>query len=128
MEVEILKSESGNKRLDNDTVVRFSDMFFVLSIPLRMSIADFLVQSEAPQRVTEIVAACDSEQAVVSGHLKILYQKGIVERERRGICVYYSIVNPDVINFVKWVHEWVLREDPTATVLRETQRRADDRD
>lgn len=111
MAEEIVTSKSGNKRLDNDTIVRFSDMFFVLSIPLRISIVDFLVHSESPQRVTEIVAACESEQAVVSGHLKILYQKGILERDRKGICVYYRVANRDVTNFVGWIHEWVTRNE-----------------
>ncbi|WP_394794940.1 ArsR/SmtB family transcription factor [Armatimonas sp.] len=96
--------------LDMPTLERIAPMIRVLSHPLRLRILDFLEKSDCPQRVTEIVDASDgAQQAIVSQQLKILRDMGILNADRRGNCVYYSIGNTKALYFLDCIrrHEVV---------------------
>ncbi|WP_395137854.1 ArsR/SmtB family transcription factor [Armatimonas sp.] len=87
--------------LDMPTLERIAPIIRVLSHPLRLRILDFLEKSDCPQRVTEIVEASEgAQQAIVSQQLKILRDIGILNAERRGNCVYYSIKNTNILYFL----------------------------
>lgn len=51
--------------------------------------------------VSELVDLLDASQANVSQHLAILRDRGIVEPDRRGNNVYYSLRHPEVIDAVE---------------------------
>ena len=68
--------------------------------PLRLRILDYLRQCGQPQNVTEIVAACDSEQAFVSQQLRILKDQGILQSKRAGSFVYYDVANEAIFHLI----------------------------
>lgn len=76
----------------------------LLSSPWRIRILDFLDTTGKPERVTDIVAACeDLPQVMVSQQLRILREGGLVESDRRGNRVFYRIAHPRVGHYLKSV-------------------------
>jgi len=60
-----------------------------LSEPLRLRIVDLL--REGARSVSDITKALNEEIVIVSHHLGILYNSGIVEREKQGRYVIYRL-------------------------------------
>jgi ArsR family transcriptional regulator len=67
-----------------------------LSHPLRLCIVDLLSQHERLS-VNEICYALDSEQSLTSHHLSNMKLKGILDSEREGKNIYYSLKLKDVV-------------------------------
>lgn len=69
---------------------RLADVFAVLADPVRLRLLSLI--SSAPNGE---VCACDlvepigKSQPTVSHHLRILFESGLVEREKRGVWVWY---------------------------------------
>ncbi len=61
-----------------------------LGHPLRLRILDVL-EKGGEATVTEIYEALGVEQAVASQHLTTMWDKGILQRRKDGVHVYYSI-------------------------------------
>ena len=53
--------------------------------------------AEGRKNVTQLVEALGSPQATVSRHLKVLRERGMVNSERDGVNVYYSLADQRVI-------------------------------
>lgn len=53
--------------------------------------------SQAPRSVTDLCANLNLTQPLVSRHLKILRERGMVTNERQGALVVYSLANPKII-------------------------------
>lgn len=82
-------------RTDVDTTYGgVADLFAALASPLRAAIVHRLTQNE--QSVHELVDALDASQPLVSQHLARLRHVGLVEGERRGREVVYSISDDHV--------------------------------
>ena len=96
--------------LDARTISTAAPLLRTIGHALRLRILDFLDRSGAAQRVTEIVAAVDAEQAVVSQQLKVLRDENRLAAERRGNCVYYRIIDEDIASVLNF-----LRHEPFAT-------------
>ena len=67
------------------------DLFKALGDVSRMAILASLAEACGPLRVTEIGTCCPQDLSVVSRHLAVLRDAGVVEAERRGREVYYRI-------------------------------------
>ena len=78
--------------LDRERLESVARMFSALSEPTRLQILQSL--QPGPLSVTEIVERLGAKQANVSKQLGILYQAGLVERERHGNIVRYFISEP----------------------------------
>jgi DNA-binding transcriptional ArsR family regulator len=63
--------------------------FRLLGEPMRLKILQAVCPT--PRTVTDIVRRVDSTQANVSKHLALLAAAGILRREKKGQCVYYSV-------------------------------------
>ena len=61
-----------------------------LGHPLRLRILDVL-EKDGECTVTQIYEALQVEQAVASQHLTTMWDKGILQRRKDGVHVYYSI-------------------------------------
>ncbi|MBV8560297.1 MAG: helix-turn-helix transcriptional regulator [Acidimicrobiia bacterium] len=67
--------------------------FAALADPARLRLLSLIAAQEAGE-----VCACDlveplgKSQPTVSHHLKVLYEAGLVDREKRGTWVWYSVV------------------------------------
>lgn len=76
-------------------------LFSVLSEPSRLRILQLL--QDGPANVTQIVNRLALKQANVSKQLGILFDAGIVGREREGLQVRYAIRMPLVFELCKLV-------------------------
>ena len=65
-------------------------MLKCLGHPVRLQVLQ-LLQEEGEQTVTQVYEALDIEQAVASQHLSTMRDKGILQRRREGVHVYYAI-------------------------------------
>jgi ArsR family transcriptional regulator, arsenate/arsenite/antimonite-responsive transcriptional repressor len=78
--------------LDPDAAVELAAAFAALADPARLRLLSLI----AAQPTGE-VCACDlvqplgKSQPTVSHHLKVLYEAGLVDRERRGTWVWYRV-------------------------------------
>jgi DNA-binding transcriptional ArsR family regulator len=75
--------------------------FQILGEPYRLRILQAL--EERPMTVNQIVDALEGNQPNVSKHLQILFDAGLVGRERSGNSVLYSIADPVVFKLCELV-------------------------
>ena len=75
-----------------------STVFYALSDPIRLEIISYLRDGE--KCVCEIVPHLNLIQPLVSRHLKILKDTGIVRCRKDGTKRMYSIVDPRIHNIV----------------------------
>ena len=85
--------------------------------PVRLELLDLLAQ--APRSVEEVARASGQSTANTSQHLQGLHAAGLVERERDGTRVRYSVA-PEPLRL------WLALRDVSAARLAEVQRAADD--
>jgi rhodanese-related sulfurtransferase/predicted transcriptional regulator len=85
--------------------------------PVRLELLDLLAQ--APRSVEELARASNQSTANASQHLKALHAAGLVERERDGNRVRYSVA-------LEPLRLWLALRDVSAARLAEVQRAAHD--
>ncbi len=78
---------------------RRSTVIKALAHPSRLYIVDKL--AERPHCVNELAALVGSEMPTVSKHLSVLKNAGVVQDEKRGASIYYSLRIPCILNFFK---------------------------
>ena len=67
--------------------------FKALADPARLRVLNFIAaQPDGEACVCHFTALLGLAQPTVSHHLRLLYEAGLVDRERRGTWVYYRIV------------------------------------
>ena len=70
--------------------------------PLRLIIIEELNSGEKP--VGELVETLGVPQAVVSRHLAVLRNRGVVKTRREGTNIYYRITDPKICDACGMVH------------------------
>jgi DNA-binding transcriptional ArsR family regulator len=75
--------------------------FQVLGEPCRIRILQAL--QSGPRTVNDIVGDLDGNQPNISKHLQILFDAGLVGRERSGNSVFYSVADPVVFKLCELV-------------------------
>lgn len=88
---EIIESIPNEKELYD-----YSEVIKALADPTRLKILYILSQTNE-LCVCEILDALNKSQSTVSHHLSILKKADLVNWEKKGLWVYYSISNPDLI-------------------------------
>jgi len=73
--------------------VRLSDAFKALADPVRLRVLS-LIASQPTGEVCacDLVAPTGKSQPTVSHHLKVLYEAGLVDKEKRGSWIWYRAV------------------------------------
>lgn len=71
-----------------------SKVFYALSDPIRIEILDYLREGE--KCVCEIVPQLDLIQPLVSRHLKILKDTGLIRCRKDGTKRWYTVVDPQI--------------------------------
>ncbi|HVM97413.1 MAG TPA: metalloregulator ArsR/SmtB family transcription factor [Candidatus Acidoferrales bacterium] len=67
--------------------------FKAIADPGRLQLLNFIAaQPSGEACVCHLMGPLDVKQPTVSHHLKVLYDAGLLDRERRGTWVYYRIV------------------------------------
>ena len=91
-----------------ETFESVADLFAVLSDPTRLNILHLL--KEKPAYVLEIVDRLGLKQSNVSKHLSLMYDAGLVSRERNGNQIRYSIGDAFVFDLCNVVCQKLHRE------------------
>lgn len=66
-------------------------LFKALCEPMRVGLLARLTQMPQPATVTQIAACCPVDLSVVSRHLAMLRDSGILRAQKKGKEVYYSV-------------------------------------
>ena len=73
--------------------------------PVRLRILDYLRYEEEAKTVTEIMDAAGGGQAVVSQHLRVLRDQGVVSSRREGSYVLYELADENMILLLDCIRE-----------------------
>ncbi len=76
--------------VETPAIKKAAMVFRSINHPLRRQILQFLHQ-EARMTVTQLYIKLRLEQSVVSQHLAILRKAGVVQTERQGKFIFYSL-------------------------------------
>ena len=79
----------------------------------RLYIIDMLVKK--PMSVGELTGMIGADTSTVSKHLSVLKNAGIVEDEKKGTTVFYTLKTPCILNFIGCIEEVI--ESNTRTHL-----------
>jgi len=63
--------------------------------------------AEQPHNVTELTEILDVAQPTVSHHLRILRERGLVESQREGTSIYYSLADPRILDAIEIFRSFV---------------------
>ncbi|MDX2257242.1 MAG: metalloregulator ArsR/SmtB family transcription factor [Pseudanabaenaceae cyanobacterium bins.39] len=79
-------------RLQSEDVILLASIFRVLGEAARLQILS-LIAAQPNQEVCacELVETLGLTQPTVSHHLKVLYEAGLLDKERRGTWIYYRL-------------------------------------
>ncbi len=84
-----------------------SEILKALAHPTRIYIVD-LLDREGPRCVCELAKEIGADMSTVSRHLSLLRNAGILEDEKKGTTVYYSLACDCISEFMKGL-EKILR-------------------
>jgi ArsR family transcriptional regulator len=87
--------ETVTEQLEREVELLHTHVCGGLGNPNRILILYLL--ADHPRNVTELTDALSITQPTVSSHLKILRDCGLVLTKREGSAVYYSLVDPRII-------------------------------
>lgn len=80
-------------KLSATEATQLAQVFKVLGEPVRLQMLS-LIAAQPAQEVfaCELVETLGLSQPTVSHHLKVLYEAGLLAKERRGNSIYYKLV------------------------------------
>ena len=70
---------------------QLASAFAALGDPVRLRVQS-LIAAEGEICACDLVAPAGKSQPTVSHHLKVLYEAGLVDRDRRGTWMWYRVV------------------------------------
>lgn len=81
----------------------FADTFKALSDPTRREILRLL--KDRPMFAGEIVDAFSMTGATISHHLAVLRQAGLIDEEKQGKYILYSLNSSVIDDIIQWMME-----------------------
>ena len=66
-------------------------VFKALADPVRLRLLSIITSAGGEMCVCELTPAFDLSQPTISHHMKVLHEAGLVDRDKRGVWVYYRI-------------------------------------
>lgn len=79
--------------IKTEAAAQLAAMFRVLGEPARLQILSIIASHPNGEAcVCELTEPLGLSQPTVSHHLKVLYETGLLQKERRGNWIYYSLV------------------------------------
>ncbi len=80
---------------------RIASLFRVLGEPARLQLLSYIASQPLGEAcVCELTDVLDLSQPTISHHLKVMYDVGLLSKERRGSWIYYKIV-PEIIEALR---------------------------
>ena len=98
--------------INNEKLQTSAEILRALAHPLRLKILSFIDQN-GTINVNKIYNTLKLEQSITSQHLRILRMAGLVDTQRDGKFIHYSIEYPKIANAVKAINKF-LDEDVVA--------------
>ncbi len=93
--------DAGNMIPNDKDIADLSKIFQAASDPTRLKILFLLKEKELC--VCEIVSGMEKKQAIISHHLSILQNSGLLKSRKDGKWTYYKTDNPLILkNIEKW--------------------------
>ena len=89
-----------DERLGTDKLVRASELLKVAAHPQRLAILDML-GGKKRMCVNDLVEVLGIEQAILSQHLTLMRDKGLLGVEREGKYSYYHLEQPGFLKIIK---------------------------
>ena len=78
--------------MDAERAAQIAPMLKAIADPARLRLLSLVLSHEGAEAcVCDLTPYFDLSQPTVSHHLKVLFEVGLVERERRGSWVYYRL-------------------------------------
>lgn len=90
------------QRVDSDKLNRAVEMLKVAAHPQRMAILD-LLGTKPRHTNSELQEQLGIEQAILSQHLTLMRDKGLVDVERDGRFSYYFLKQPDFMKIISCI-------------------------
>jgi len=79
--------------LDADQAATLAEAFKALADPVRLQLLNLIATAETGEACAcDLVDPVGKSQPTVSHHLKVLREAGLVEADKRGTWVWYSVV------------------------------------
>ena len=75
-----------------DEATTLAASFAALADPARLRLLSLIAAQPEGQCACDLVEPLGKSQPTVSHHLKVLYEAGLVDREKRGTWVWYRVV------------------------------------
>lgn len=91
--------------INQEKLTESSEILRALAHPLRMKILEFIDQNDEIN-VNKIYNTLRLEQSITSQHLRILRLAGLVDTERNGKYIYYSINYDRILNASIAIHNF----------------------
>ncbi len=80
----------AGKPLSHEEAVELAGVLKALADPVRLRIVSLVLAHEGGEAcVCELTPEFDLSGPTLSHHLKVLYEAGVLDRERRGTWIYY---------------------------------------
>lgn len=76
-----------------DKVEKMAEIFKALADPTRLKLVRIMAKTDKSLCVNALANKLKVTQSAVSQHLKVLKQAGIVENQKEGYYVHYSLVS-----------------------------------
>jgi ArsR family transcriptional regulator, arsenate/arsenite/antimonite-responsive transcriptional repressor len=86
--------------LDEDQAEILARSFAALADPIRLRLLSFIASAGEEVCACDLVEPSGRSQPTVSHHMKILCDAGLVDREKRGLWVWYRVV-PDRLDALR---------------------------
>lgn len=100
-----------------------AEILQAMAHPIRLEIIDFL--KDGPQCVCDIASNADAQRSNVSRHLAVMLKAGIVDCQKQGLKVIYSLKTPCILNFLtcanKVVHNQVTQANAVLELLEQAE-------
>ena len=85
-----------------------AEVLNALAHPLRLKILEKL--RNGPCCVCKIIPYVDGEQSNVSHHLAILRKANIVRSEKKGLEVWYEVIDPGIFEIIDLTNRLIIRD------------------
>lgn len=95
----IPKTTTESQRLDDSKYIEAAELIHALHSPLRLKIVHLLAEQDLC--VHEIVQILGANQPLVSQHLKVLKDAGVVGAERQGREQLYTLTCPSSLKIMR---------------------------
>lgn len=100
--MKLQKLQKNNSLLPKDAYEKNSKIYRILANPKRLEVLNILKRQETS--VEKLLEITRLSKANLSQHLAVLRHSGIIIARRSGLNIFYSIVDPRIVEPCKILH------------------------